>query len=383
MSLSYIVVKGTLVAEEPIHVGSGSQIGVTKDSLAFIPGSVLRGAFGAAYLRLVCSNPSFMDSHEKCPKYGECSYVRLFGDHNGKSSPVFFRYAYPLHLKCGGVYLPVPRTVYVCEKTQCGSVYEDLDPPVNCVNCGSRVKPFNGYRCSGCGNLSNSPITLTSFTSTAVDRVSGAAAQVDVGEDSVGTLHVTSAIPRGSRFYFEAILSPELDDLVDDFVRVLERMLPDDGLGGSRTRGFGKVSFNGLSVERVSVEDALERVVDVSSGFCLVCVSPLLVDGGFTASSMLEAARRAYSWVYHRGKPSLPSIELISSRVSKTVVGGWSEKTGRESYRVSGYSSGSVFCFKGKASEELSLALAALEVYPFGGYKPHGCGQFKVVPWEG
>ncbi len=380
MTVSHIRVTGVLTAEEPIHVGDGSQVGVIKGSLPYISGSVLRGAFGASYIKLVCDQNEILTNHQDCPNVEDCDYVRLYGDVEGKASNVFFRYLYPLHLKCGGTYLPAPRTVYMCENSQCGEVYDQLYPPAECATCKGRVKPYAGYMCNGCGELNRNPVRLESFTSTAVDRFTGGAAVVPSRDGVSGTLHVTRAISRGSRFRFELVLSPKVEDLVDDVVRVLTRSLPEEGIGGSRSRGYGKVGVSGVEVSRIDVTEVEKRAAKVSSEcFSLRAASPLVVEGSLESSAVLEGARRAFSWVFHEDKPSLPGLEFVAVRASRAFIGGWSERLGAEAPRRAAYAAGSVFQFRcGEPSRVLSRALAALEVYPLGGFKPHGCGQLLV-----
>jgi len=380
MTVSHINVTGVLTAEEPLHVGDGVQVGVVKGSLPYIPGSVLRGAFGAAILKLMCSRGEPLADHSGCPEADDCDYVRLFGDVEGKASNIFFRYLYPVHLRCGGTYLPAPRTLYVCENSQCGEAYDRLYPPAECITCGGRVKPYSGYVCNGCGDMNRTPIKLESFTSTAVDRVTGGAATIPSRGEAAGTLHVTRAIGRGSRFRFELVLSPKVEDLVDDVVSVLTRALPEEDLGGHRSRGYGKVSLGDVEVSRVDVSDVERRAGEISAGcFSLRAASPLVVDGSIEASAVLEGARRAYSWVFHEGKPGLPGLEAVAIRASRAYVGGWSERLSAEAPRRAAYAPGSVFQYRcAEPSSVLPKALAALEVYPLGGLKPHGCGQLVV-----
>jgi hypothetical protein len=179
---------------------------------------------------------------------------------------------------------------------------------------------------------------------------------------------------------FEAVLSPKAEDVTEEVVNVLHRSIPEESLGGSKTRGFGKVSFKDLEVMNISIQDIQGRAEKLNPGcFSLRCVSPLIVDKSLEPSTVLEGARRAYSWVFHEGKPSLPEVELVASRASQTHIGGWSMKTNRPLRKMNGYNSGSIFQFScKKPTLELSEALAALEVYPLGGYKPYGCGQFLV-----
>ena len=96
-------------------------------------------------------------------------------------------------------------------------------------------------------------------------------------------------------------------------------------------------------------------------------------------SELLEGARRAYAWIFHEGKPKLPSVEPDGRRVSVERYSGWSLKEQRRRRIEAAISPGSVFQFKGDGEDEtLALALAALEFYSIGAYKPHGCGQVVI-----
>ena len=378
MTVSHLSLTGVLRVEEPLHIGSGRRTGVIKHCLPYVPGSTLRGCAGTALLRLTCRLGQPLIDHSSCEYAEECAYARLFESEESASS-LFFRYAYPLHLRCGGVFRPAPKTLYRCENSQCGEVSDSLEPPDRC-KCGGRVKPYIGYKCDRCGELSSQPIQLTWFTSTALDRGVGAAASIAAGGQSAGTLHTIEAIQTGSRFFFEVILGSKLSGEVEALRSVLEKGLPDEGLGGSKSRGFGKVSLSDIRVEEVSVEDMEARAEEIDSAcFSVQALSPLILERPLDDRSLLEGARRAYSWVYHEGKPQLPDLVHVASRLALTRVGGWSQKEGRSRGVLQAVEVGSITQFKcGESSEVLSRALATLEVYPLGEYKPHGCGQLRV-----
>ena len=373
--------RGVLRTVTPLHVGSGFRTGVIKHCRTFIPGSFLRGAVGTALIRVVCRLGKPLVEHEKCEHFSECAYAQLFGEEFGKSSNVFFRYAYPLHLSCGGVYTPAAQTVYRCSNPQCRKVFNEFVPPRECPVCGFPVKPFNGYQCDRCGALESFPIKVSRITLTAVDRVKlSAAAVAGVGE-AAGTLHTLETIAPGSRFNFEVIVDGEMGGNLDLLRNIIEKALPDEGVGGAKSRGFGKVAIENLKVESVDT-DLLERRADEIDAhkFRVRLLSPLILDGKVLDSqSLLEGVRRAYTWAFRKGKPSLPELSLKNQAVRGEPFSGWSLKTGRRRKVEPAVSAGSVFEFEcSTPSRELALGLPAIEYYAIGAYKPHGCGQLRI-----
>lgn len=380
MTSAYIKLTGTIHTATALHLGTGSRTGVIKHSYSHIPGSFLRGSVGTTMIKAMCRLKAPLDDHTQCEHYRDCRYAKLFGEGSDYSSQIFFRYAYPLHLKCGGVYRPAPKTLYVCENSQCGNHVDTYDPPYKCGVCGGRMKPYKGYMCDNCGELERLPIRLGSVTSTAIDRKHGGAAIIRGSEKDAGTLHTLQVIPPGSRFRFEAVIGEKARENVELVRNVVEKGLPDEGLGGGRSRGLGKVIVEDLHVHEVSVEDLEERASEIDvHRFNVQACSPLILGGQMLPRTLLEGARRAYSWVYHEGKPSLPELSLVESRVKSMRVSGWSQKTSSRRRVVSGFSSGSMFQFTcEEGGEVLAKALSALEVYPLGDYKPHGCGQLCI-----
>lgn len=377
-SLCYRIT-AVLTTVTPLHFGSGLRSGVIKRSLGYIPGSALRGAVGTSLIKEVCKLARPLVKHEECEHFDDCVYVTLFGEEFGKASNVFFRYSYPLHLKCGGVYQPAPKTVYQCRNSQCKKTYDRILPPMKC-DCGSDIELFHGYRCDRCGEISERPVDFSRTTSTALDRkmVSGAM----VGEDrDAGTLHVTETIRQGSKFSVEVLVSRDCVDCIEVLKATLERGLKDEGMGGAKSRGLGSVSVENLSVETVSEDIARKRSAEVNTErFSVRLVSPMLLDGYMlNSSSLLEGCRRAYSWLLHEGKPSLQNVELKATRAESDTVSGWSLKTQKRRMIEPAISAGSVFQFEGNEKDEiLALGLAALEFHAIGAYKPHGCGQIRV-----
>jgi len=377
---------GVLRAVTPLHIGAGVRTGVIKRCRSFIPGAVLRGAVGSALVKIVCKLDKPLVEHENCEYFDECVYAQLFGEEFGKSSGVFFRYAYPLHLRCGGVFRPVAKTLYRCSNPQCRKVFDVFVAPGECDVCGGSVKPLRGFRCDGCGEIESRAVGVSRVTLTAVDRGKSSAAEVGgVGGEGVGTLHTLEVISSGSRFGFDVVVHERFGGSVGLLRNVLERSLPDEGIGGAKSRGLGKVVVESLRVEAVDSAVLEKRADEIDvRRFRVRLVSPLVLRGkSLDASRLLEGCRRAYSWAFREGKPSLPEVELRRWAAGGEFFSGWSLKTDRRRRIESAVAGGSVFEFEcDSESRELALGLAALEFYAVGTYKPHGCGQVVIEESE-
>jgi CRISPR/Cas system CSM-associated protein Csm3 (group 7 of RAMP superfamily) len=381
------VIDGIIECESPLHIGSGERIGIIHKTRTVIPGSMLRGVFGAALIKLVCQNPSGpLKDHAECRYVKECAYARLYGEEDWQEpSNILFRFSYPIHEGCGGVFQQAPRNYMECDS--CGFVSEPEAKEFKCGKCGSfKLKPYVGYICSRCGYTSRMPLKLRRIVGTAVDRSSNSAAQIPVpglGE-KYGTLHSFEVVERGSKFHFELVVDGEVGDLLDLCRNVLEKALPEEGLGGERTRGFGhvRVKVNGVKpVDRGEIEKRAEQM-DLRR-FRVVCLSPMVLKDGFTEGlkppTLLESARKAYTWAFREGLPSLTEPKLVDRRVAVEGWSNWSLKEDRRNPILPAFSAGSLFEYSCEAEDEkLRLSLAALEYKAVGRWKPKGFGQIAV-----
>ncbi|MGB9960010.1 MAG: RAMP superfamily CRISPR-associated protein [Candidatus Bathyarchaeales archaeon] len=368
---------GVLRAATALHVGSGARTGVIKHCLPFIPGAVLRGAVGTAIIKGVCKLDKPLVNHESCEFFSECLYAQLFGEEFGKKSNIYFRFAYPLHLQCGKPFLPAPKTLTRCQNPQCRKEFDSLATPFECDACSGSVKTFDGFKCVGCGLLERQPVTISRITLTAVDKGKVSSAEVA----GAGTLHTLEIIPKGAKFACDVVVDGDFGRAVDVVKAALVKALPDEGIGGSKSRGLGKVEVENLRVEELDEDVVRKRAeeIDVRS-FSVRLISPMVLEGKtLEPVSLLEAVRRAYTWVFHEGKPKLPAVRLEGKRVGVEMFSGWSLKANRRRRIEPAVSAGSVFQFRCEEdSRELALGLAALEHYAVGAYKPHGCGQVIV-----
>lgn len=375
-------INAVLAAVTPLHIGSGQRTGVIKRTYGHIPGTFLRGAIGTSLIKSVCRHSRPLVKHEECEFFKSCSYALLFGEEFGKASNVFFRHSYPTHVKCGGTYLPAPKTLYRCRNPQCGKVYDAISPVKEC-DCGENIEQFHGFQCNRCGEISEHPIAFSRTTSTAISRGTLSGAMVGETEKQFGTLHTVEAIRKGSKFSVEIVVSNKYAEHVDMLKAVLTRGLEDEGIGGQKSRGLGKVRVEDTRVIEVKDEHVQAEAAKINTKcFAVRLVSPLLLDGQMLgAKSLLEGCRRGHTWLFHSGKPALKDVRLKASRVESETFSGWSLKTNQRRRIEPAISAGSMFQFEaGENDEQLALSLAALEFHAIGSYKPHGCGQVAIEP---
>lgn len=421
-------ISATIVADSFIHIGNGKRTGVIKHSFPFIPGSIIRGSVGNCLQRISDGKSS-----------SEMVSL-LFAEEFGKSSDVFFKHCYPLHLKCGnGVFVPSSKTLFKCQNKQCGKLYETFEPPLQCENCGKSVKPFFGFRCINCGELSALPVSMDRISAAAIDRTNytaaataedmllttranqittAGAATAQLSSDNItssntnddnirpsslarkldkddveeeeekkkhGLLHTIEVIEKGTRFSLNVILASSCHPFIDKITSLITRGLEDEGIGGSKSRGYGNISVRDAKVEEITTELIEKRAdsINKASRFSINLVSPMVIDNSkknLEAITLLEGARRAYSWCFKAGKPSLLELVKLNQTFSYEVFGGWSLKEESQRRPAVCISSGSAFLFKSAAPADplLGKALASLEYYAIGGYKPHGYGQISV-----
>ncbi|KZX12271.1 type III-A CRISPR-associated RAMP protein Csm3 [Methanobrevibacter curvatus] len=90
----------------------------------------------------------------------------------------------------------------------------------------------------------------------AEDIVQGAEVKYENTIDSItskATPRPVERIPQSSKFDFEMVLSQyESDEIVDNFVNLFKSMflLEDNYLGGSGSRGYGKIKFENINIEK-------------------------------------------------------------------------------------------------------------------------------------
>ncbi|MEM3710201.1 MAG: hypothetical protein QXL46_04785, partial [Nitrososphaerales archaeon] len=221
------------------------------------------------------------------------------------------------------------------------------------------------------------------LTRTAIDRRTGSAALIEVAgaKEKFGTLHAIDAISPDTCFTLQIVLHRDAEPHVKTLTEVLEKILPDEGLGGGKSRGLGKVSVKVEEVKKISTKDIYKRAeqIDVED-FSIRFLSNAVLDKmSLPPETLLASARRAYTWIFHEGAPSLPELQPMQQRVEATKFSGWSLKENKRRAIIPSIASGSMFRYisKGK-SPQLSQSLASLEYLAIGGFKSFGLGQILV-----
>lgn len=343
MYFACIKLKGSIISTTPTFIG-----GVGGNTLKYIPGSFIRGAFGIYTMRKFCIKRKPWLNHKSCEAKDGCPYIELFRG-SYKSSNIIFRYAYPEHVGCKnrGVYIPFRKS---------------------CLNGKTASETL--FICSGCRQITRTPIKLAKIN---VDYFLPQRFPTDRKN--------VEFIAPGTRFSLEVILPPRMQPYINYIQNILAETLIKKGIGKWKSFGFGRFVAK-IEVQMVKVEDVEKRAEDLDlSEFAVKLVSPTILGGRLLeTSTLLEGARRAYTWVLHRGKPILPEIDLSGKSYTIEEYGGWSLKLGRPRRVEEAISAGSIFNFKCDSPEktELALALAALEHYAIGKRKPHGCGQILI-----
>jgi CRISPR/Cas system CSM-associated protein Csm3 (group 7 of RAMP superfamily) len=384
------VIQGTIRVVTQLHIGSGYHFGFIKQTRDYIPGSVIRGATGTSMIKIVCTKPEYMDKHEECPVKKECPYFMLYEGEGNEASDVLFRNAYPKHKGCAnkGTYLPAPRTLFTCK--ECDERFNTYEPPPKCTKikegkiCEGDLKPFEGYICTGCSHITTLPflpLFIQRLTRTAIDRRTGSVALIEVAGERFGTLHARDAIPSGTDFTLQIVLRGDAEPYIKTLTGVLEKVLPDEGLGGGKSRGLGKVSVKVEEVKKISTNDIDKRAEQIDlEDFSIRFLSNAVLDRmTLPPETLLASARRAYTWIYHGGAPSLPELQSKQQRVGTTSFSGWSLKEDKRRAIIPSIVAGSLFRYTSRdKSLQLSRSLASLEYLAIGSFKPFGLGQILV-----
>lgn len=378
MTAPFLLIEAVGKAATPFHIGSGRSVGVIKYTRPYVPGSAIRGSVGLFLKRVSCG----LKEGEHHREDEECTYHQLIEDEEGGRANAIFRYAYPIHIGCGGVFYPSPKTLSVCRNPQCNYTVGTFSTPLSCPQCGKTLRPAPRYQCCKCHKLVSVPVQTFRATMTSIDRESNAAAYVRDSEgEKRGTLHSLELIDSGSQFKFEILLDSKAEKVAEILTRALESALSEDGIGAAKSRGLGKFRIEDVTMTEIGPETVRKKAeVLRKEEVVLRTLAPLVTEEEQTLQTrtILEGARRAYSQTFRTGKPSLKEPRIDGERFRFMTYGGWSLKENRRRPLRNALEPGSVFRLE-EVDDELTLALVCLEQsYALGGFKTHGCGQILL-----
>lgn len=211
------IIEGLIICESGLHIGNsndnldigGSENPIIKDAitnLPYIPGSSLKGKLRVLLeLNDVQSSESVIENNGKPSSSIDCVATQIFGISTYRSSdPEKNIWKYPTRI--------IVRDAFPTEDTI--KKWKNTDE----IWDGVELKYEN-----------------------AVDRINANSYPRNI-----------ERIPRGSKFNFEIIFSVYDEDNEKNFLELLKSMklLEDNYLGGSGTRGFGKVKFSNLKITK-------------------------------------------------------------------------------------------------------------------------------------
>jgi CRISPR/Cas system CSM-associated protein Csm3 (group 7 of RAMP superfamily) len=364
--LNFIRLKGTITVITPLHIGEGVQFNSIKRTRNYIPGSVIRGAVGISLIKAMCIKTKYVDNHDECPAKEGCPYYQLFEEK--KSTTMIFRNAYPKHNGCvnKGTYLPAPLTLYYCGN--CDERFYSYNTPPNCPCCKNPLEPYEGYLCSVCEHITKSPVELI--------RIVSKNQKQDLNEN----IHNIETIRPNSQFRLDILMNLRSENYIDLIHDILERVIPEEGIGWGKRQGFGKVMIKIEEVKPILIDELCTRAEEINTkDFVVRLISNTFLKASMIRSETMRAyASRAYSLIYHKSKPSLPELIQAEHKIAYSMFGGWSLKKNKRKTFPS-LKAGSVFRFKcGEKHIDLAKSLAALEAYAIGGFKTYGLGQIII-----
>lgn len=414
-----------LTAQSPIAVGewmtSRSNV---RESLAYIPGGVLRGALAQAVREhlgghassrraLGNSDPALADAFDAC-----------FGKDGAR-----FGFLMPFETL---EWIPAPATA-LFNKQRNEYLYDTLlallrseDYPMECPNTGDRLERGRGWLVceDGKWRKANLP-ALRAFVRVGLNR------KLEAAEE--GVLYTLEAIDptnskseptglcceegsrtlQGSRAgartgsthsaheqgsedrqassqqhkptVFQGVVSFPSDECAAAFDTILGALRWRDGrvqvrIGSARTRGFGAVVLETIDAPAPAPQVDLEAFAQRGGApvFTLLARTPVLVHdaSGMPALTLTPDLLREYL-------PDLPdSVQLIpkATRIERIPVSGWSGAWGMPKPVQQAFAPGSVFTYRYAESDRAALQswLQQLALYGIGERIAEGYGQFAI-----
>lgn len=377
--MKQIVVK--LTAQSPIAVGewmtSRSNV---RESLAYIPGGVLRGALAQAVREHLGGHAS----SRRALGNGDPALADAFDACFGKDGA---RFGFLMPFKTLE-WIPAPATA-LFNKQRDEYLYDTLfallrgeDYPMECPNTGDRLERGRGWlvREDGKWRKANLP-ALRAFVRVGLNR------KLEAAEE--GILYTLEAIDptnsEGTPIEFRGVVSFPNTACEQAFQMILNALRWRDGrvqvrIGSARTRGFGAVVLETIDAPAPALQVDLEAFAQRAGApvFTLLARTPVLVHdaSGTPAPTLTPDLLREYL-------PNLPnSVQLIpeATRIERIPVSGWSGAWGMPKPVQQAFAPGSVFTYGYAESDRAALQgwLQRLALYGIGERIAEGYGQFAI-----
>ena len=376
--MKQIVVK--LTAQSPIAVGewmtSRSNV---RESLAYIPGGVLRGALAQAVREHLGGHASSRRALGNDPALAN-AFDACFGKDGAR-----FGFLMPFGTLA---WIPAPATA-LFNKQRDEYLYDtlfpllhDADYPMECPNTGDRLERGRGWLAHIGGKWRKASLpALRAFVRVGLNR------QLEAAE--TGILYTLEAIDptdsTGEPIVFQGVVSFPSDGCAQAFQTILDALRWRDErvqvrIGSARTRGFGAVVLEIADAPTPAPQLDLEAFAQRAGKpiFTLLARTPVLVHDacGAPAPTLTPDLLREYL-------PDLPdSVQLIpeATRIERIPVSGWSGAWGMPKPVQQAFAPGSVFTYKYDERDRAALHnwLQQLALYGVGERVAEGHGQFAV-----
>ncbi|HBE20350.1 MAG TPA: CRISPR-associated RAMP protein Csx10 [Cyanobacteria bacterium UBA11149] len=241
-------------ALSPLAIGRQKPGGSVSEAEDYIPGSVIRGAIASQILRL-----SGHQSSNLAENGGDFQTLFL------SDTPAIFQNAYPVKpdmtRRIDGIWV-LPTTA-LSSKTKegfkiengngvfdtlidrfCAEGYGHLYDPI-CPNDGGRVEAYTGFYCKVGGNYYSHSVSKRLLTRVGINRRRATAEEQILY--SIEVINESQHHNQKPIRYYGSVIVP--DSLVNSFCEFINNRREDFRLGGSTSRGLGKVEITAKIIE--------------------------------------------------------------------------------------------------------------------------------------
>ncbi|MGL5062840.1 MAG: type III-D CRISPR-associated RAMP protein Csx10 [Microcoleus sp.] len=241
-------------ALSPLAIGRQKPGGSVSEAEDYIPGSVIRGAIASQILRL-----SGHQSANLAENGGDFQTLFL------SDTPAIFQNAYPvnsdMNRRIDGIWV-LPNTALSSKAKEgfkldngngvfdtlidrfCAESYGHIYDPI-CPNDGGRVEPYTCFYCKVGGNYYSHSVSKRLLTRVGINRRRATAEEQILY--SIEVLNESQHHKQKPIRYYGSVIVP--DNLENSLGQFINNLREDFRLGGSASRGLGKVEIKATIVE--------------------------------------------------------------------------------------------------------------------------------------